>query len=304
MVIGRVENLGDGFDLALAFQSLGIFATGEEVHIDFIFGTGGPKAEYVHRFSTVAADKHIVGNSKNFVITIVIDDSPGAGKMFTDFAAETDADSFIFSGGKPNTSVFQPDIGHFKLPAVYDLLFKDTILITDGEAGCREVATCKSIQVTGSQTAKSAVAKTGIGFFVVNLVGGEAEFGAKFRNIAFKVHVVEVVAEHSAHQKLQRKVVYSLFLGRFIFFAEGGSLLRQHQHDNGGDSFVQLGSACLISRMAIGNFQHFADVPFEACVIHRGSSGHRFKSSFREIEKDSRLRISPQPGIFLDCLMK
>ena len=81
-----------------------------------------------------------------------------------DIAAEVDFLSVLRFGQQPRVANIFPVIRQFDLLSLHDFLFEYAQFITDRIARGGNIQRRHGIQITGGETAKTAVAETGVGF--------------------------------------------------------------------------------------------------------------------------------------------
>ena len=70
---------------------------------------------------------------------------------------------------QPDFAAGKPEIGHFGLPAVHQLLLEDAGFIKNGIAHGRITLRGKAVQIAGGKPAEAAVAEARVGFTVIKL---------------------------------------------------------------------------------------------------------------------------------------
>ncbi|CDC68560.1 uncharacterized protein BN503_01437 [Oscillibacter sp. CAG:155] len=212
VVILGIEDLGDGLCHCLLLGSLQILAPGEQRHIQRLGGTGVPQPQHVHMVCTVAGDLHVAGHCPDHRSVLVDHMQMAVVPELPDGAAEADLLGLLGLGEQPGGAQALPVVGQLHLLALHDLLLEDAQLIADGIAGGRDLQRGHGIQIAGSQTAQTAVAQCCVRLQLENVRGLEAHLLQCLPQLGQDLQVVGVFHQAAAHQKLQRQVVYLLFL--------------------------------------------------------------------------------------------
>ena len=130
MIVLRIEHLADHLGHGLPFQRFHIIPLVEGHHVD-LGRFGAPQPQNVDRFPIVAGHHQIVGHGVHH------------RAVPQDYAVIVAAPAFLHPTGKmhihrirrpglqPDAAAGQPEIRHFGLPAVHNLLAEDAEFVSD-----------------------------------------------------------------------------------------------------------------------------------------------------------------------------
>ncbi len=133
MVIGGIQNFTDGFRHRFGFDCLDVLPSRKHLNIKVHRCSRTPKTDGVDRFTVVPRNVHVVRNRQNRGCAHLITFQIPARPVLLDMTAELDFKGIVGTGVKPHVSFFQPFVGHFHLPTVYDSLFENTVVVPNGE---------------------------------------------------------------------------------------------------------------------------------------------------------------------------
>ena len=148
-------------------------------------------------------------------------------KPHVDMSAKFDITGVLWLAYLPYISILQPDIRYFHLLVVFDLLLEKTILITNAVSVPGKVQGCEGIQKAGSQTAETAVAKTGVRLHYLDRIDVDAKIGQSVLDNVVDTKIHQIVRQQSSDQEFHGKVIHFLFL---LFFDD---LFGVHPVDTG-----------------------------------------------------------------------
>ena len=184
MVIRRIQNLGNGFCVRVLFDSLHILALGKQAHIESGNILRFPQTKQADRFAVGTGDHHIVSNRFHLFGIFVFDAAMAFFPNLLDMAAKAHLEHTVGTRHDPHFTARKPNIRQFYLQAIHKLLLEKAVFVKNGKAGCRIVERRKRIHEASGKSAKSAVAKTGIRFLLIQIVKLKAHF-VKYRTVAF-----------------------------------------------------------------------------------------------------------------------
>ena len=240
MVVGGVENLGNGLGHGVMLQGADIVAPGEGRHIEATGLLRAPQGQLVDLVGAVAGDKQVMGNRHNRAVVHMGHPELAVVVPLPGFAAQAHLHGVIFPGLEPHVAHIEPVVGELHLPAVHDLLAENAELIADGKARGRVFAAGEAVHIAGSQAAQTAVAQTRVGLQGAKALHAEAQAFQHRRNRIQHTHVIQVVSQGGSHQELHGHIIDLL---AFLFpdlLLERAALLRQLLPDIGADRLVGL----------------------------------------------------------------
>ena len=209
VVILRIEDHGDGFRQCVLLQCLQILTGGEQLHVQCDRALCLPQAQTRDVVGAVAGDRHIIRNCQNRRVIVVVDDQLAViVEVGVNRAADLDLAGLIHCRNLPNLAGRQPGIRQLDLLAFYDLLLENAVLVADGVASTAYAVGRHAVHVAGSQTAKTAVAQTGISFLLEDVRHLEAHVLQGCGQSVQHTEVVGVVAQAAADKKFHAQVMH------------------------------------------------------------------------------------------------
>ena len=167
MIIRRIEHLCEDVCIVVLNHGLIVIALREELHIEILYRLSLPQPQNGDSVAVLARNHHIVGHGLYVLTVDIVDLHAVFGPLFLHFAAETDEIRFIRTLRKPCLAAGKPDVGQFCLPAVYNLLFEQTIFIPQRVSHCGVIAGCKRIHKACSQPAQTTITQTCVRFKLI-----------------------------------------------------------------------------------------------------------------------------------------
>ena len=209
VVILRIEDHGDGLCQCMLLQCLQILTGGEQLHVQCDRTLCLPQTQTRDVVGAVAGDRHIIRNCQNRRVIVVVDDQLAViVEVGVNCAADLDLAGLIHCRNLPNLAGRQPGIRQLDLLAFYDLLLENAVLVADGVAGAAYAVGRHAVHVAGSQTAKTAVAQTGISFLLEDVRHFEAHVLQGCGQSVQHTEVVGVVAQAAADKKFHAQVMH------------------------------------------------------------------------------------------------
>ena len=216
VVILRIQHHRDGLSHRVLLERLEVFARGEQLHVQCDRALGLPQTQAGDVVGVIARDRHVVRNSQNRGIVVVLDDQLALiVEIGVDRAADLDLARVVHRGDVPNVAGSEPGVRQLDLLAVFNLLLENTVFIADGVAGAAHTDGGHTVHVAGCQTAQTAVAQTGIGFFLKDIGHFIAHILKCLGQFRQDAQVVGVVAQAAAHKKFHAQIVH---LSLSVFF--------------------------------------------------------------------------------------
>ena len=182
---------------------------------------------------------------------------------------------------QPDLAAGEPVVGKFALPAVVQLLLEDAVLKQDTVPGGGVPVGGQTVQIAGSQPPQAAVAQTGVGFALVQVLQLYLMALKGLLKDLHQTQVVKVVLQAAAHEELHRKVVDLLLALGVVFRVAALALGPQKvpKHHGAGPVILlvkgvfrlhrhfgaKLCYNLLVNRVLgynITNQTHFCDTPF------------------------------------------
>ena len=82
--------------------------------------------------------------------------------VFLKIALKVNFDRLLRLRIEPYFAAGEPVVGQLGLPAFFELLLENAVLIADRMTGCGIARGCKAVEIAGSQSAQTAVAQSRI----------------------------------------------------------------------------------------------------------------------------------------------
>ena len=239
MVIIRIKNLGNSLRNSVLAQSLCIVTLIEHSHIE-----GRrlclPQTEYGNRIVAVAGNVHIIRYSLNCVVVCIGNVVILVIPVFCQLALKVNVNSLVGFWNKPCFAAGEPVVRELCLPAIFNLLLEDTVFVADGVTHCRITVCSKTVEITSSKTAKTAVAEACIRLILVNSVDVYAEFGKCFFGNIINLKVKKACLEGTSHKEFHREVVNFLLTCRLCLCACFAASFTEYFNNYSGKSLVIL----------------------------------------------------------------
>ena len=148
---------------------------------------------------------------------------------------------------KPYASAGQPGIRQLGLPAVHQLLAEQAIFIPQGITHGRIALSGQTVHEAGCQAAQAAVAQTGVGLLLVEVIQLNIVFCQGLAEVFLQAQVEQGVTQGASQKELHAEVV-DLLSGRLfgVLHKLGPAFGHQLPHDE---------DACLVIFLVGGVFQ-------------------------------------------------
>ena len=196
-----------------------------------------PKTQRIGHFRIVTDDRHVIWHGTHYERRDVID--YGLAILVEPhiyMSAELYVTGMLHFPHFPYVAVFQPDIRHFYLLVVFDLLLEEAILITDAVSVSGKVQGSQRIQEAGCQASQTAVAQTCVGFQFLDVVDVDVKISESFLDDVVDPQIHQIVGEQTPDQKFHGKIIHLLFLipldGVFCVFPVYTGIVANHFPQN------------------------------------------------------------------------
>ena len=173
----------------------------------------------------------------------------------------------------PDLTAGQPVVSSLLLPAVYDLLLEDAVLVQDRVAGAGDAVGGHAVQIAGGQAAQTAVAQARIGLLLIDGVDLDVGISQHALGNFVQAKVEQARAQAAAHEELHAEVVDLLLalaqnLGLELLLTVGHDLAGDH-----GQAAVDLiGGGHVQSDIALAHQLVFEQLlKFTLCVFQNRS---------------------------------
>ena len=117
----------------------------------------------------------------------------------------------------PNVTALEPGVGHLNLISVHNLLFEQTVFVSDAAAVSRQVKICQRIQEARRQTTQTSVPQTCVCLYLFNVIKGETKLFKRL-SVHFSFHNVHKIVAHCATHKELKGQIVKLFLSLLLCF--------------------------------------------------------------------------------------
>ena len=206
MVVVRVQYLGDRIRHGVAGQSLFIVALVEFLHVK-----AGclclPQTQGRNAGTAVTGNVHVIRDRDNGVVVDMGNIVIGILPVFLYVALEVDFNGFVRLRVQPYAAARQPVVRFFGLPAVFQNLLEDTVLIADRVTGCRDFLCCHCVQIACCQTTQTAVAQTSVRFALENAVQVDVIILQDRTDIICQFQIVQGGLQGTTHQEFHGQIV-------------------------------------------------------------------------------------------------
>ena len=169
IVIG-IEHIADILCKVFLLNRFSVVTFVEQVKLEFADSLCVPDSQGVDDLVVVTYDRHIVWDSQHRLVTFLYEIVSACGRVIFYLYIASEFYFFgIFRTAKLEwITVFQPVIRHFHLESVLNLLFEQTIVVTDPAAISTVAESCQGIQETSRQSSQTAVSESRIRLLVFN----------------------------------------------------------------------------------------------------------------------------------------
>ncbi|OQB89404.1 MAG: hypothetical protein BWX86_02467 [Verrucomicrobia bacterium ADurb.Bin122] len=207
-LIVRIKHLGNGLALCLFAHRLDPAAAVEGFEVKLLGGFRGPQAQEVHRLGAVAHDRNVVGHAEDALRLHPAGRRVAAVVEIVDhLPIEVDFQRVLRAADFPRITVDQPVVGMLDLVAIDELLLEQAVLVVDAVADGRVVVRGERIEEARGEAAETAVAQAHVLFQRAHGLEVHAERAHGLLRILVQAGVVQIGAEQTAHEILQREVV-------------------------------------------------------------------------------------------------
>ena len=251
----------------LVLERLDVFALREKLHIEVYGRFCRPQTQLVDRVDVVAAYIHIVRHRLNGVAIVIIHVKSAVVPVLTDRTAEPDFKGVLYSRRQPNVAFVEPFVGHFELPAVRDLLFENTVIVSDRETARNVIEVGQRFHISGGKSAETAVAETCVRLYRVKIAELETVMLDRFLENVGQPEVEKMVLQRSAEKEFHRHIIDLFGLLLFSSSFEIKSFFGQNVSNRHTNCAVSLRGTRVCERLAeIGLRFHFQNLFDFLCV--------------------------------------
>ena len=168
MVVIWVKNVADILGKVLLLNCFSVITFVKQVKLELTDGLCIPDPQGIDDLVVVSHDRHIVRNSQHRLVSLLYEIVSACSRVIFYFHIAAEFYFFgVFRTAKLEwIAVFQPVIRYFHLESVLDLLFEQTIMVTDAAAVSTVSKGCQGIQETCCQSSQTAVSKSRVRLLV------------------------------------------------------------------------------------------------------------------------------------------
>ena len=160
--------------------------------------------------------------------------------VFLEISLEVHVNGKLRPGIQPDGAARQPVVRQLGLPAVFQLLLEDAVLVADGVAHCRVRLGGKGVHIAGGKTAQPSVAQTCVRLVFIDLIQVDVVLSQNLGDVVHQLQVVKTGFEGSAHQEFHGQIVDLLAAVGIAFIDKGLALCPQDIHHHGGQNLIDL----------------------------------------------------------------
>ena len=158
MVVCGIKHFTDTLCKSLLLQRLDVFALGKKFHIEIHGSLCSPKSQLVYSRHVVTADIHIVRDCFYRIAVLLLYVKSVLLPSLLYSSAEFYGKGIFHTGRQPYVAVFQPFVGKFYLPTVFNLLFENTVIVSYGKTACYVIEIGKRFHISSRKSSQSSVA--------------------------------------------------------------------------------------------------------------------------------------------------
>ena len=244
VVVRRIQHLRDDLGHGLLLHRPHIFALVEQRHIHAGRGRA-PQPQRGYPAAVLAGHHHIVGLRQHHRGIFMLHMVEPAVPAFADVAVKAHLLGQLRPRQQPALAARQPEIGHFGLPSVHQLLTENPVFVQQGIADGGNGCGGQSVQEAGGQPSESAVAEPGIRLQLIEIVKLDAVGGQHARGLLGQIHIFQCVLERTSHQELHAEVIHLLGLLLFGVTHVGHALLPHTGTQHQGQRLIKVFVGCL-----------------------------------------------------------
>ena len=179
--------------------------------------------------------------------------------MGRDLTAEAYLNHILVTGDQPALGGGAPVVGHLDLLAVFKALLENTQLVADRIAGSLQTLGGHGVHIARGETAETAVAETGVGFFLKDIGSAAAHVLQGADDRLGQAEVVGVLHQAAPHEELHRHIVY--FLLGLAGILRGEKSAHQLADDNGSGL-----KDLLVRRLGVGGAELGTELVFDGAA--------------------------------------
>ena len=264
----RIEHAGEGFRGERLGEGSHEVAAAELLEIEIIRSGGGPQAQGVDRFASIADDRPVVRDAEQCG-RAAADHLQFAAADFKR-AADFHLDALVGAGDFPWVRAGQPVIGLFMLPAVMDILAEDTIFISQSAAHARNGERGHGVEEASGEASEPAISQACVGFLLDHIQGVEVVAEAELGHHRVEQQVGDVVGQRAPHQEFKRDVIDALHVLLLVGLAgEQPALRKEIAHGAGGRLELVAGRGVFERHHAVEGEVALVEGVVCACERHR-----------------------------------
>jgi hypothetical protein len=201
----RIKNARNRFGRKSLRNGAYEIAMAELVEVETVSRTGVPKPKRVDGAAAVAHHRPVEGNAeKRQGFAGNRGEQPGSNLKR---ATQLHLDDMIEPDDFPGIGTAQPVVRLFVLPSVADGLLKDSVFIAKAIAHGRQIHGGHRFDEASRQAAEAAIAQTGIGFLIQQLIPVDILFAACFLHRRIEQQVGDVARQRTANEEFHREII-------------------------------------------------------------------------------------------------
>ena len=159
---------------------------------------------------------------------------------FFKLAVKANLNRLCGTGNKQRRAAGQPVIGKLGLPAFFEFLLEDTVLI-EYRIACGVVAVgSESVEVAGSKSAETAVSETRVRLHLIDGIDRDTEVFQHSDSLINHFEVVDTGFKAAAHKEFHRKVVHLLMTLGAVLNGEFAAFCFENADNYLGERLIDL----------------------------------------------------------------
>jgi hypothetical protein len=213
-LIAGVEHTGDVFAEHLGFDGTDVVALVEFVQVELPAGPCPPQPHIGDEVIPVAGDEDIAGHGHDhFAVNPAVTLAAGGIGVGFGVAVKAHRDQIFSPADFPGGSLAGPVVALFPLPAIFNGLVEDAVIVADAVTVSGKVQAGQRIHVAGGQAPQTAVSQTGIPFFLFQFLKIKAHLLNRPADFVDHFQADQIVHEKASRQKFQGEKVNPLGQG-------------------------------------------------------------------------------------------
>ena len=220
MIVARVENLYDIFCQIFLLYRFVIFSLIKQVQTEICDRFCIPDSQSIDNLVVISNNRHIVRNRHNRLISFLYKMISSCRRIVNH--PHITAEFYFFcvfrAAQLKRISILQPVIRHFYLITIFNLLFKQTIVVTDTAAICAISQCCQRIKKTCCQSSQTTVSQRRVRLLILDHIQIKSQLFQSFFYFFIRCQVDQIISQSSSHQKFHGQIVYNLRIILLVLF--------------------------------------------------------------------------------------